>query len=68
VGEARFVIVAGTRLAGKVDVTAQGHVATRVVHVWFVPLIPLSSWFVTEAGGRCRELAQATGLRVEPVQ
>lgn len=46
------MIVAGTRLAGKVDQSRAGFVVTRFVHVWFVPLVPLSSWFVTEAGAR----------------
>lgn len=46
------MIVAGTRLAGKVDQSSAGYVVTRFVHVWFVPLVPLSSWFVTEAGAR----------------
>jgi len=46
------VIVAGTRLAGKVDETSVGYVVTRFVHVWFLPLVPMSSWFVTDAGAR----------------
>jgi len=46
------VIVAGTRLCGKVDESQVGFVVTRFVHVWFVPLIPLSSWFVTAGGAR----------------
>ncbi len=46
------MIVAGTRLAGKVDESRTGFVATRFIHVWAVPLIPLSTWFVTEAGAR----------------
>lgn len=46
------MIVAGTRLAGKVDESQAGFVATRFVHVWWVPLIPMSSWFVTEGGAR----------------
>lgn len=40
------MIVFGTRMCGSVDATSQGHVETRFVHVWFVPLVPLSSWFV----------------------
>lgn len=51
------MIVAGTRLAGKVDQTRVGFVVTRFVHVWFVPLVPLSSWFVTEAGARAIPLS-----------
>lgn len=46
------MIVGGTRLAGKVDENRAGFVVTRFVHIWFVPLIPLSSWFVTSAGMR----------------
>lgn len=46
------MIVAGTRLAGKVDQAQTGFVVTRFVHVWFVPLIPMSSWFVTDGGAR----------------
>lgn len=40
------MIVYGTRMCGRVDETQVGHVATRFVHVWFVPLVPLGSFFV----------------------
>lgn len=46
------MIVFGTRLCGKVDETRVGHVVTRFVHVWFVPIVPLSSWFVVGESGR----------------
>lgn len=33
-------------MCGLVDETRSGHVITRFFHLWFVPLVPLSSWFV----------------------
>jgi hypothetical protein len=36
----------GTRLSGKVDSFAGSYVATKFFHIWYVPLIPLSSWLV----------------------
>jgi hypothetical protein len=44
------VIVGGLRLCGRVDETRAGYVVTRFFHIWFVPLVPLSSWFVSAAG------------------
>lgn len=44
------MIVGGTRFCGRVDETRSGHVVTRFFHIWFVPLVPLSSWFVTGSG------------------
>lgn len=36
----------GTRLSGKVDACAGSYVATRFFHIYYIPLIPLSSWLV----------------------
>jgi hypothetical protein len=44
------MIVGGTRMCGRVDETRSGHVVTRFFHIWFVPLVPLSSWFVAASG------------------
>lgn len=39
----------GTRHCGPVDAIAElGEVRTRFFHVWFVPLIPIGSMFITE--------------------
>jgi hypothetical protein len=43
-----MIIIFGTRLAGKVDAVPRiGHVATRFFHVYYVPLIPLGTVFLT---------------------
>ena len=36
----------GTRLSGKIDSCAGSYVATRFFHIYYIPLIPLSSWLV----------------------
>jgi hypothetical protein len=42
-------LIWGTRLFGKVDqVGPKLHVATRFWHLYYLPLIPLESWVVTE--------------------
>ena len=41
------MIVYGTRLYGYCDeIEGVGHVATKFAHIWFLPLIPLSGFFV----------------------
>jgi hypothetical protein len=40
------MIVAGVRMGGAVDRCEQGQMETQFVHVWFIPLIPLRTFFV----------------------
>jgi len=42
-----MLVIAGVRMAGKVDkVPRLGHVATQFFHLYYVPLIPLGTYFV----------------------
>lgn len=44
-----MVIIWGVRFAGKVDaVPKMGHVATRFFHLYYVPLIPVGTFLVTD--------------------
>lgn len=44
-----MVIIWGVRFAGKVDAVPQvGHVATRFFHLYYVPLIPVGTFLVTD--------------------
>lgn len=43
-----MVIIWGQRMFGRVDRFAGSYVATRFFHLYYVPLIPLSSWLVLE--------------------
>ncbi|HZS35987.1 MAG TPA: hypothetical protein VFF06_04135 [Polyangia bacterium] len=54
----------GTRLSGKVDSFAGSYVATRFFHIYYVPLIPLSSWLVLgEDGASTRALPTTLDVR-----
>jgi hypothetical protein len=54
----------GTRLSGKVDSFAGSYLATRFFHIYYVPLIPLSSWLVLGGdGANTRALPTALDLR-----
>ncbi len=44
-----MVIIWGQRMYGRVDRYAGAHVSTRFFHLYYVPLIPLSSWLVLGA-------------------
>lgn len=46
-----MVIIWGQRLYGRIDRFAGSHLATRFAHLYYVPLIPLSSWLVLEEKG-----------------
>src|SRR5688572_32226032 len=47
-----MVIISGVRFAGKVDAVPRvGHVATRFFHVYWIPLIPVGTYLVTEEKG-----------------
>lgn len=46
-----MVIIWGQRMYGRVDRFAGSHVATRFFHLYYLPLIPLSSWLVFEERG-----------------
>lgn len=44
-----MIIIWGVRFAGKVDAVPQvGHVATRFFHLYYVPLIPVGTFLVTD--------------------
>jgi hypothetical protein len=44
-----MVIIWGVRFAGKVDAVPKvGHVATRFFHLYYVPLIPVGTYLVTD--------------------
>lgn len=45
-------IIWGQRMYGRVDRFAGSYVATRFFHIYYVPLIPLSSWLVLEDQGK----------------
>lgn len=45
-------IVWGQRMYGRVDRFAGSYVATRFFHIYYLPLIPLSSWLVLEDQGK----------------
>jgi hypothetical protein len=54
----------GTRLSGKVDAFAGSYIATRFFHIYYVPLIPLSSWMVLgEDGESTRAISMPLNLR-----
>lgn len=43
-----MIVIWGTKLYGKVDeIEGLGHVATQFGHLFWIPLIPLNSYFVT---------------------
>jgi peptidoglycan/LPS O-acetylase OafA/YrhL len=47
-----MVIISGVRFAGKVDAVPRvGHVATRFFHLYWIPLIPVGTFLVTEEKG-----------------
>src|SRR5688572_15579600 len=43
-----MIVIWGQRMYGRVDRMGGSHVATRFFHLYYVPLIPLSSWLVLE--------------------
>ncbi|MGI9430407.1 MAG: hypothetical protein ACR2NM_17225 [Bythopirellula sp.] len=47
-----MLVVWGTKLYGKVDeIEGLGHVATQFGHLFWIPLLPMNSYFVTEQEG-----------------
>ncbi|MEO6954188.1 MAG: hypothetical protein ABI321_20460 [Polyangia bacterium] len=47
-----MLIIWGQRMYGRVDRFAGSYVATRFFHIYYVPLIPLSSWLVLKDNGK----------------
>ena len=45
------VIIYGVRSYGRVDAHAGEHAQTKFFHIWFAPLVPVGSWWVTPTGG-----------------
>lgn len=44
-----MLLIWGERICGRIDhVPGKCHVATRFFHLYYVPLIPLSSWVIVE--------------------
>jgi hypothetical protein len=60
-----MVVIWGQRMYGRVDRFAGSHIATRFFHIYWLPLIPLSSWLVLEehAEGRFTGLQLPLALR-----
>lgn len=58
-----MIVIWGQRMYGRVDRMGGSHVATRFFHLYYVPLIPLSSWLVLEE----KDEGQFLGLQV-PLQ
>ena len=59
------MIIYGWRLYGRTDeIPGVGHVATRFVHIWYVPIFPFGSVFVTgEAGGATQGVSVGFSLK-----
>lgn len=60
------MIVYGTRMYGKVDAYRDTYIATRFVHIWFLPLIPIGSHLVlgeSEDGDGFRGMPVGLSLR-----
>jgi hypothetical protein len=62
-----MVVIWGQRMYGRVDRFAGSHVATRFFHLYYVPLIPLSSWLVLEEQADGRFLGIQTSLQLRSV-
>jgi hypothetical protein len=45
------VIIYGVRDYGRVDAHAGEHAQTKFFHIWFAPIVPVGSWWVTPTGG-----------------
>lgn len=46
-----MVIIYGVRDYGRVDAHAGEHAQTKFFHIWYAPLFPVGSWWVTPTGG-----------------
>ena len=46
-----MVIVYGTRFYGKVKAAGRSFLATRFVHIWYIPLVPVGTQLVLEDNG-----------------
>ncbi len=46
-----MVIIYGVRDYGRVDAHGGEHAQTKFFHIWYAPLIPVGSWWVTRTGG-----------------
>jgi len=62
-----MVVIWGQRMYGRVDRFAGSHVATRFFHLYYVPLIPLSSWLVLEEQADGRFLGMQVPLQLKSV-
>jgi len=62
-----MVIVWGQRMYGRIDKIAGSFVATRFFHIYYVPLIPLSSWLVLEDHGEGNFLGTQVPLQLRSV-
>jgi hypothetical protein len=57
-----MVVIWGQRMYGRVDRFAGSHIATRFFHLYYLPLIPLSSWLVLEEQAEGRFLGLSIPL------
>jgi hypothetical protein len=55
-----MIVIWGQRMYGRVHRFAGSHIATRFFHIYWLPLIPLSSWLVLEE----HEEGRFTGLQI----
>ena len=46
-----MVIVYGTRFYGKVQAAGRSFLATRFMHIWYLPLIPMGTQLILEDNG-----------------
>src|SRR5262249_28749233 len=50
-----MIIIYGMRLYGKIDACGSIHRATRFLHLWYLPLIPVGSVQLVEGGASAIE-------------
>ena len=62
-----MVIVWGQRMYGRIDKLAGSYVGTRFFHIYYLPLIPLSSWLVLEEHDKGSFLGMRVPLQLRSV-
>jgi hypothetical protein len=54
-----MIFIYGKRCYGKVDACGDEHVSTKFFHVWYLPLAPIESYWIVDAGGRGYKIAMS---------